>query len=166
MSTKYKKLKNNALTKAKQTRTEQVNAKAKKYNKKISKSDEAYINGNIRQASAMRAYGIKQARAKGEEVYGYSKDDVYRARKNQLTVGKEINKDKAKYLYTNKKTTVPGGTRKDGSTYDSFTSRKRMLTDDEKTNLSKYGDLYDKNKESVRYWPRSGYWENSCVLQG
>ena len=44
MSTKYKKLKNNALTKAKQTRTEQVNAKAKKYNKKISKSDEAYIN--------------------------------------------------------------------------------------------------------------------------
>ena len=151
MSTKYKKLKNNALTKAKQTRTEQVNAKAKKYNKKISKSDEAYINGNIRQASAMRAYGIKQARAKGEEVYGYSKDDVYKARKNQLTVGKEINKDKAKYLYTNKKTTVPGGTRKDGSTYDSFTSRKRMLTDDEKTSLSKYGDLYDNNKESKQY---------------
>ena len=151
MSTKYKKLKNNALTKAKQTRIEQVNAKAKKYNKKVSKSDEAYINGNIRQASAMRAYGIKQARAKGEEVYGYSKDDVYKARKNQLTVGKEINKDKAKYLYTNKKTTVPGGTRKDGSTYDSFTSRKRMLTDDEKTSLSKYGDLYDKNKESKQY---------------
>ena len=151
MSTKYKKLKNNALTKAKQTRTEQVNAKAKKYNKKISKSDEAYINGNIRQASAMRAYGIKQARAKGEEVYGYSKDDVYKARKNQLTVGKEINKDKAKYLYTNKETTVPGGTREDGSTYDSFTSRKRMLTDDEKTSLSKYGDLYDKNKELKQY---------------
>ena len=151
MSTKYKKLKNNALTKAKQTRIEQVNAKVKKYNKKVSKSDEAYINGNIRQASAMRAYGIKQARAKGEEVYGYSKDDVYKARKNQLTVGKEINKDKAKYLYTNKKTTVPGGTRKDGSTYDSFTSRKRMLTDDEKTSLSKYGDLYDKNKESKQY---------------
>ena len=86
MSTKYNKIKSNALNKAKKVRTEQAQAKAKKYNKKVGKADIAYINGDLRKASSMRAYGIKKQRAEGNQVYGY--DNLYNARDNQVTVGR------------------------------------------------------------------------------
>ena len=149
MSTKYNKIKSNALNKAKKTRTEQAQTKAKKYNKKVGKADIAYINGDLRKASSMRAYGIKKQRAEGNQVYGY--DNLYNARDNQVTVGREKNKAKAKYLYTNKESVVEGGTREDGSTYDSFKTRKRLLSDDERNNFAKYGDTYDKDSDKKKY---------------
>ena len=149
MSTKYNKIKSNALNKAKKVRTEQAQAKAKKYNREVGKADIAYINGDLRKASSMRAYGIKKQRAEGNQIYGY--DNLYNARDNQVTVGREKNKAKAEYLYTNKESVVEGGTREDGSKYDSFVTKKRRLSDTEKENFAKYGDTYDKDADKKKY---------------
>lgn len=151
MSTIRNKIKSEALSQARQTRAKKRQADAKKYNRKANKTDEAIINGNIRQASALRAYGIKKNRAQGNKIYGFDEKDLYNSRSTQLTVGREKNKDEAKYLFTNKRSVVPAGVKEDGSTYDSFTTRKRRLSDTEKENFVKYGDTYDKNARSKEY---------------
>ena len=151
MSTIRNKIKSEALSQARQTRANKRQADAKKYNRKANKTDEAVINGNIRQASALRAYGIKKNRAQGNKIYGFDEKDLYNSRSTQLTVGREKNKDKAEYLFTNKRSVVPAGVREDGSTYDSFTTKKRRLSDTEKENFVKYGDTYDKDARSKEY---------------
>ena len=151
MSTIRNKIKSEALSQARQTRAKKRQADAKKYNRKANKTDEAIINGNIRQASALRAYGIKKNRAQGNKIYGFDEKDLYNSRSTQLTVGREKNKDKAEYLFTNKKSIIPAGVKKDGSTYDSFTTRKRRLSDTERENFVKYGDTFDKDADKKKY---------------
>ena len=151
MSTIRNKIKSEALSQARQTRAKKRQADAKKYNRKTNKTDEAVINGNIRQASALRAYGIKKNRAQGNKIYGFDEKDLYNSRSTQLTVGREKNKDKAEYLFTNKRSVVPAGVREDGSTYDSFITKKRRLSDTEKENFAKYGDTYDKDADKKKY---------------
>ena len=151
MSTIRNEIKREALSQSRQTRAKKRQADAKKYNRKANKTDEAIINGNIRQASALRAYGIKKQRAQGNQIYGFDEKDLYNSRSTQLTVGREKNKDKAEYLYTNKRSVVPAGVREDGTKYDSFVTKKRRLSDDEKNNFAKYGDTFDKDADKKKY---------------
>ena len=60
-----------------QNRTNRVNNKNKKYNKSISKSDKAYIQGDLKKSASMKAYGVQKSLAKGEKVYGYDDDDIF-----------------------------------------------------------------------------------------
>lgn len=126
-----------------QNRTNRVNTKAKKYNKEVSKSDKAYIQGDLRKSSSMKAYGVRKALSDGQTVYGYGDDDIY-------TGGRKASNYKAlqrgekgvyetKYIKTRQTKDNPTVVKNaDGST---SVYKSRYLTNKEKKNLDKYGDL-------------------------
>ena len=67
-------LKRNIKHETKAKRKERVETKAKEYNKKVSNTDKAYIEGNYNKVSSNRAYGYKQALKKGEFQRGDEND--------------------------------------------------------------------------------------------
>lgn len=143
MASQYEKLKQKALTKAKQNRTNRVTKKANYYGKKISKSQKDYIAGDVLFSASKRAYGYKQ--------YGLPEQSFItggRSKANYKKIQNGENPYEAKYLYTGKPTLVKGGTRADGTKYNSFISKKRMLTDEEKEIFKKTGDLNKKKYNS------------------
>ena len=146
-NTQYEKLKKKTLAKAQQNRKNRVERSNKQYGNKTSKSQQAYIAGDVLSSASMKAYA-------------YKKDPSYMPKQSFITGGRSKsnyaklqngeNPYEAKYVYTGKPTVVKGGTRADGSKYDSFVSKKRMLTDDEKKMWEAQGSL-DKKKYDQNY---------------
>ena len=129
MGTQYEKFKQKANAKAKQNRVNRVTKKANKYNDgKLNKTHKTYIAGDVKSSASTRAYGYKK--------YGMTGDSYItekgRSRTNQAKINRGENPYELKSIYDGVSRKVNGGTRADGSKYDSFTSKKRFLTDDEK----------------------------------
>ena len=129
MGTQYEKFKQKANAKAKQNRVNRVTKKANKYNDgKLNKTHKTYIAGDVKSSASTRAFGYKK--------YGMTGDSYItekgRSRTNQAKIDRGENPYELKYIYDGVSRKVNGGTRADGSKYDSFTSKKRFLTDDEK----------------------------------
>lgn len=140
-----------------QNRVKRVVNSEKKYNKpKRSKSDVAYINGDVRKSASMKAYGVKQAKREGKTVYGYEDDDVFtggRKASNYKKLKQGLNPYEALYVTRpGAREYVPGGKRADGSTYQGFMSKTRRLTDLEKEGYRRTGRLDHPN-----YQPKEDY---------
>lgn len=138
MSNTYK---NKVLSKAKQNRTNRVVRTAKEYDKKVSKSQQAYVAGDLISSASKKAYGYKK--------YGTPEQSWItggRSKSNYKKLQEGKNPYEGKYYYDGKKRTV---TNTDGS---KFTSRKRFLTDDEKESLKTTGDINVSNyKKNYKY---------------
>lgn len=137
MSSQYEKLKQKALAKAKQNRTNRVTKKANYYGKKISKSQKDYIAGDVLSSASKRAYGYKK--------YGLPEQSFItggRSKANYKAIQEGKNPYEAKYFYDGVKRTA---TNKKG---EPFTTRKRFLTDEEKEIFKKTGDLNKKKYNS------------------
>lgn len=146
-NTQYEKLKKKTLAKAQQNRKNRVERLNKQYGNKTSKSQQAYIAGDVLSSASMKAYAYKKNPSympKQSLITGG------RSKSNYAKLQKGENPYEAKYVWTGKPTVVKGGTRADGSTYDSFISKKRMLTDDEKKMWEAQGSL-DKKKYDQNY---------------
>ena len=145
-NTQYEKLKKKTLAKAQQNRKNRVERSNKQSGNKTSKSQQAYIAGDVLSSASMKAYAYKNNPSympKQSFITGGRSKSNY----NKIQNGE--NPYEAKYVWTGKPTAVKGGTRADGSTYDNFVSKKRMLTDDEKQMWEAQGSLnkkeYDQN---------------------
>ena len=150
-----------------QNKINRVTNKNAKYNKKISKSDENYIKGNYTKSVNQTVYGVKKNLAEGKKVHGYGDDYIdTKGMKRSRYVKKQKGENpyEAKYLYVGGKPKyVEGGTKKDGTKYDGFYSRTRLLTKNEKESYKNTGTLNDKN-----YRPKEKYailsshkWDNA-----
>lgn len=154
----------------KQFQTNKINTvqkSDKRYNKKTSKSDKEYISGNYVSSIDKKIYGIKKNLAEGKKVNGYGDDYIdTKGMKRSRYIKKQNGENpyEAKYAYqTGKPKYVQGGTRADGSKYDGFYSRKRLLKDYEKESFKNTGTLNDKE-----YMPKQKYailsshkWDNA-----
>lgn len=150
-----------------QNKINRVTNKNAKYNKKMSKSDENYIKGNYTKSVNQTVYGVKKNLAEGKKVHGYGDDYIdTKGMKRSRYVKKQKGENpyEAKYLYVGGKPKyVEGGTKKDGTKYDGFYSRTRLLTKNEKESYKNTGTL--NNKE---YMPKQKYaiisshkWDNA-----
>ena len=129
MSTNYDRVKSKALKKAQQNRQNRVEKTAKQYRGgKLNKTDKQYIAGDVVSSAGNKAWGYKNYGMDNVREFYTGGTDAKRYKEKQ----KGKNPYEVKYVYDGVKRTVPGGTREDGSTYKSFTSKKRYLTDDEK----------------------------------
>ena len=145
MSTNYDRVKSKALKKAQQNRQNRVEKTAKQYRGgKLNKTDKQYIAGDVVSSAGNKAWGYKNYGMDNVREFYTGGTDAKRYKEKQ----KGKNPYEVKYVYDGVKRTVPGGTREDGSTYKSFTSKKRYLTDDEKKAYKATGstnvDNYDK----------------------
>ena len=140
----------------KQNKVTTVTNKNKKYNKKMSKSDENYINGNYKKSVNQTVYGVKKNLAEGKTVHGYGSDYVDTKgmkRSRYLKKQNGENPYEAEYLYVGGKPKyVQGGTRADGSKYNGFYSNNRRLTKYEKESYKNTGTLNHKD-----YMPKESY---------
>ena len=142
MGTQYEKFKQKANAKAKQNRVNRVTKKANKYNDgKLNKTHKTYIAGDVKSSASTRAFGYKK--------YGMQHDSYItekgRKNTNQAKIDRGENPYELKYIYDGVSRKVNGGTRADGSKYDTFTSKKRFLTDDEKKAWKATGSTNVKN---------------------
>ena len=129
MGTQYEKFKQKANAKAKQNRVNRVTKKANKYNDgKLNKTHKTYIAGDVKSSASTRAFGYKKYGMQGDSYI----TEKGRSKSNQAKINRGENPYELKYIYDGVSRKVDGGTRADGSKYDSFTSKKRFLTDDEK----------------------------------
>ena len=115
-----KKLEQQFLQKAKQNRINRVQKSANKYKSgKLSKSQQAYIDGNYKSAISMREYGYKQAKDfKGVTYYTGG-----RSRQNYEKLQKGYNPYQTRYYISNHqdRNYVPGGISKTtGNAYNGF----------------------------------------------
>ena len=118
------KLKKKTEAKAKQNRQNRVNRQMKYSGKtKMNATQKSYVAGDYVSSASSKAYGYKKygLPEKTALTYGRSKDNYAKLQRGE-------NPYEAKYVYTGKPQKVKGGTRKDGSTYDDFISKKRQDT--------------------------------------
>lgn len=160
----------NMYTKAyKQNKVNRVTKKNKEYGGKApSKSQKAYINGNISKSAEGGAYYISQQKKEGKRAYGYEHDDLYtggRKASNYKKLKNGENPYEARYLRQKGSKTIPGGTYKDsGKKYGARkVSNNRLLTKDEKASFNKYGRL-----NHAEFKPKEKYidWDNEREVGG
>lgn len=151
----YDRIKKRADAKALQNRQKRAQRKANQYNDgKLNKTQQKYVAGDIVSSASTRAYGYKKFGIQGDSYI----TEKGRSKTNQAKINRGENPYELKYVYDGKERTVPGGTRADGSTYGSFKSRKRKLTDEEKEVYKKTGDInIDKYKKNYEYSIMSSY---------
>lgn len=154
MANLYDRVKKKATNKAYQNRVNRATKKAKEYNNgKLNKTQQNYVKGDIKSSSSTRAWGYKTNGTLKEDYFqtsftgGRNKSRYEKQQKGE-------NPYELKYIYTGKPTKVQGGTRADGTKYDSYTTKKRFLTDKEKEVYKATGGLdvksYDeKNKYNI-----------------
>lgn len=144
---------------AQQNRQKRVQAKAKKYNNgKLNRTQRNYVAGDYKASASDRAWGYRNFGTTKEKNFQTSFTGG-RSKSNYARMQRGEDPYKLTYYYDGKPRTVKGGTRKDGSKYGSFTSRKRYLTDEEKKvyektgdiNVQKYNDMYE-----YKYDPSNG----------
>ena len=151
----YDRIKKRADAEALKNRQNRAQKKADKYKGgKLNKTQKSYIAGDIVSSASTRAYGYKKYGMQGDSYI----TEKGRSKKNQAKINRGENPYELKYVYGGVARTVPGGTRADGSKYGSFTSRKRMLTDEEKQAYKKTGDInVDKYNQKYKYSLMSSY---------
>ena len=151
MASLYDKIKKKSDKDAQQNRVNRVTRKAKEFNGgKYNATHKSYIKGDVKSSASTRAYGYKKY-GMPEHTNFTGGRDKYRYAKLQ----KGENPYEAKYLWTGKKSYVPGGKREDGSKYKGFMSKTRQLTDDEKKAYKATGDIdveaYDRT-HNYSFW--------------
>lgn len=144
---------------AQQNRQRRAQNKAKKYNNgKLNRTQRNYVAGDYKASASDRAWGYRNFGTTKEKNFQTSFTGG-RSKSNYARMQRGENPYEVKYFYDGKPRTVKGGTRKDGSKYGSFISRKRYLTDEEKKvyektgdiNVQKYNDMYE-----YKYDPSNG----------
>ena len=149
--------KNEIKKKFQQNKKTRVESSNKKYNTKMSKSDQNYINGNYTKAVNQKVYGVKYQLSKGNKVNGYGDDYVdTKGMKRSRYLAKQNGENpyEVEFLYQpgTPKKYVEGGTRADGSKYDGFYSQSRRLKSHEKESYKNTGTLNHKD-----YMPKKDY---------
>lgn len=137
---------------AQQNRQRRAQNKAKKYNNgKLNRTQRNYVAGDYKASASDRAWGYRNFGTTKEKNFQTSFTGG-RSKSNYARMQRGENPYEAKYFYDGKPRTVKGGTRKDGSKYGSFISRKRYLTDDEKKSYEQTGDINTKKwKKNYKY---------------
>lgn len=137
-------LRKTMLAKAKQNRIKRVQSKANKYSGgKLNSSDKAYISGDYNKTASNRAWYYNTH----DGYQGYTNFTGGREKSRYQKLLKGENPYKVKYVRTNTTHYVPPGKRADGSTYNGFYTKNRMLKDGEYSNFIKYKTF---NKDVIK----------------
>lgn len=137
-------LRKTMLAKAKQNRIKRVQSKANKYSGgKLNSSDKAYISGDYNKTASNRAWYYNTH----DGYQGYTNFTGGREKSRYQKLLKGENPYKVKYVRTNTTHYVPPGKRADGSTYNGFYTKNRLLKDGEYSNFIKYKTF---NKDVIK----------------
>jgi len=128
-----------------QNKINRVQSSNKKYKKATSKSDQNYIKGNYTKSVGQKVYGVKKNLAEGKTVSGYGSDYVdTKGMKRSRYLAKQEGKNPYEVTkkYTGIARKVNAGVNSEGEPYDSYVTKTKNLTKEEKESFKKTGTLY------------------------
>lgn len=149
MDASTKRLRSHIQSKARTNRTNRVQRTANQYKGgKLSKSQQAYIDNDLKSTSSMREYGYKQAKDfKGVTYYTGG-----RSRQNYEKLQNGYNPYQTRYYISNHqdRNYVPGGISKaTGKAYNGFYTNKRLLNKNQFGTLFTQGNLTQQAQDRV-----------------
>lgn len=149
MDASTKRLRSHIQSKARTNRTNRVQRTANQYKGgKLSKSQQAYIDNDLKSTSSMREYGYKQAKDfKGVTYYTGG-----RSRQNYEKLQNGYNPYQTRYYISNHqdRNYVPGGISKaTGKAYNGFYTNKRLLNKNQFGTLFTQGNLTKQAQDRV-----------------
>ena len=149
MDASTKRLRSHIQSKARTNRTNRVQRTANQYKGgKLSKSQQAYIDNDLKSTSSMREYGYKQAKDfKGVTYYTGG-----RSRQNYEKLQNGYNPYQTRYYISNHqdRNYVPGGISKStGKAYNGFYTNKHLLNKNQFGTLFTQGNLTQQAQDRV-----------------
>ena len=149
MDASTRKLRSHIQSKARTNRANRVQRTANRYKGgKLSKSQRAYINNDLKSTASMREYGYKQAKDfKGVTYYTGG-----RSRQNYEKLQNGYNPYQTRYYISNHqdRNYVPGGVSKStGRAYNGFYTNKRLLNKNQFGTLFTEGNLTQQAQDRV-----------------
>lgn len=149
MDASTKRLRSHIQSKARTNRTNRVQKSANKYKGgKLSKSQQAYIDNDLKSTASMREYGYKQA----NDFKGITYYTGGRSRQNYEKLQKGYNPYQTRYYISNHqdRNYVPGGVSKiTGNAYNGFYTNKRLLNKNQFGTLFTQGNLTQQAQDRV-----------------
>ncbi len=149
MDASTRRLRSHIQSKARTNRTNRVQRTANRYKGgKLSKSQQAYINNDLKSTASMREYGYKQAKDfKGVTYYTGG-----RSRQNYEKLQNGYNPYQTRYYISNHqdRNYVPGGVSKaTGKAYNGFYTNKHLLNKNQFGTLFTQGNLTQQAQDKV-----------------
>ena len=149
MDASTRRLRSHIQSKARTNRANRVQRTANRYKSgKLSKSQQAYINNDLKSTASMREYGYKQAKDfKGVTYYTGG-----RSRQNYEKLQNGYNPYQTRYYISNHqdRNYVPGGVSKaTGKAYNGFYTNKRLLNKNQFGTLFTQGNLTKQAQDRV-----------------